>query len=86
MHTLRMEGYRGRTGFFLDDFTMVLVLNEEARPSQEELDVSDGMLFSLTDTYRMELLGDNTSLLIPKDQGQEEEGEGEYNEEAECDM
>jgi hypothetical protein len=85
MHDLRMEGYRGRTGFFLDDFTMVLVLNDQGRPSQEELDVSDAMLFSLCDTYRLELLGDGTSMLVPKDQDDEEEGE-EYDEEAEYDM
>jgi hypothetical protein len=59
MHELHLEGFPGRTGFFLDDFTMVLALNAEARPSREEMDVSDGMLFSL----------------IPEDQDDEEEGE-----------
>jgi hypothetical protein len=61
------------------------VLNDQGRPSQEELDVSDAMLFSLCDTYRLELLGDGTSMLVPNDQDDEEDGE-EYDEEAEYDM
>jgi hypothetical protein len=83
---LRGEGYRGHTCFFLDNFYMVLVVKDEGKPSQAELEVSDEMLFSLFDTYTIEVFDDGTSMLFPKyDEAEQEEQQGRR-EEADWDM
>lgn len=65
---------------------MVLVVKDEGKPSQAELDVSDEMLFSLFDTYTIEVFDDGTSMLFPKyDEAEQEEQQGRR-EEADWDM
>jgi hypothetical protein len=84
---LREEGYRGHTCFFLEGFYMVLVVKDEGKPSQAELEVSDEMLFSLFDTRTMEVFDDGTSMLFPKyDEAEQEEQQGKNEEEADWEM
>ncbi|KAI4740228.1 hypothetical protein E4T50_09309 [Aureobasidium sp. EXF-12298] len=87
---LLQSGYRGQAVFFHVDWTMQVVNSREAMPSQEELEVSDAMIFSLFDTGYMVLNDDGTSEIVVLETGEESEDgyeqDGEEDEEGDWDM
>jgi hypothetical protein len=87
---LQQTGYRGQAVFFHADWTMQVVNSREAMPSQEELEVSDAMIFSLFDTGYMVLHDDGTStIVVMATEKEDEDGyqqDGEEDEEGDWDM